>query len=124
MALVTINLEEFGNAEGLDTYGKVWEAYDLAHYIYMPHSFRVGLFLDAIIRRQEKELEILGMLYGDVLEDRTLVEDSIHSANLRLVDIEFQGVYQFSERREHVRASAEQVKATEISVKTLQQELI
>ena len=43
MALVTINLEEFGNAEGLDTYGKVWEAYDLAHSINMPPLLLVGV---------------------------------------------------------------------------------
>ena len=69
-------------------------------------------------------VELLGTLCGDVSADRTWVEESIHSTNLRLVDIEFQGVSQFPERKEHVRASAEQVKATEISVKTLQQELI
>ena len=106
------------------TYEKLWGALALPHRIDIPHSFRVGLFLDAIIRRQEKELEILGMLYGDVLEDRTLVEDSIHSANLRLADIEAQGVYHFTEWKDYIQAAVGQVKAAEISVKTPKQELI
>ena len=52
MAIDTINLEEVRKDEGLNTYEKVWEASDLAHSIDMTNSFRVGLFLEAISRRQ------------------------------------------------------------------------
>ena len=51
MALYTINLEEVVKYEGLATYEKVWEDSDLAHSIYIPHSFWVGLFLETIKRR-------------------------------------------------------------------------
>ena len=63
----------------------------------VPHAFRVGLFLEAIIRRQGKAVELLGNLCGDVLTDWMLVEDSIHSTNLRLVGIEAEFVYHFLE---------------------------
>ena len=74
--------------EGFATYEKVWESSDLYHSINTPHYFWVGLFLEAIIRRQEKAVELLGMLCEDVSEDRMLVEESIHPTNLRLADID------------------------------------
>ena len=69
-------------------------------------------------------MEILGTLCGYVLADRTWVEDSIHSTNLRLAYIEAQGVSYFPEWREHFQVAVGQVKVAEKSVKTLQQELI
>ena len=48
----------------------------------------------------------------------------MHSANLRIADIDAQGVYHVPEWKEHVRAAVGQVKAAEISVKTPKQELI
>ena len=71
MALYTINLEEVGKDKGLATYGKVWEAYYLAHSVNIPHSFWVVLFLDAISSRQEKAVDLLGTLCGDFLADQT-----------------------------------------------------
>ena len=52
------------------------------------------------------------------------MEESIHSTNLRLTEIEAQGVFHFPKWREHIWATMEQVKEAAISVKTLQQELI
>ena len=52
------------------------------------------------------------------------VEESIHSKNTRLADIEAQGVSNFPEWKERVWAAVGQVKAAEISVKTLKQEVI
>ena len=69
MALYTINLEEVSKDEGLATYEKVWEASALAHSIDTPHSFWVGLLLAAISKRQEKAVELLGTLCGEVLAD-------------------------------------------------------
>ena len=66
MGLNTINLEEMGMDEGLVIYEKVWEASASAHSIGMPQYFRVGLFLDTTIRKQEKAVELLGMLCGDL----------------------------------------------------------
>ena len=88
MDLNTINLEDVGKDEVLLTYEKVWEALALAQSIDMPHSFQVRLFLEAISRRQDKVVELFGTLCGDVLADRTWVEESIHSINLLLADIE------------------------------------
>ena len=99
MALDTINLEEVGNDEGLYTYEKVWESSDLAHSINMPHFFWVGLLLEAVSRKQEKAVEILRTLCGDVLVDQIWVEESIHSRNLQLADIAVQGVSNFTEWR-------------------------
>ena len=84
----------------------------------------MGLFLEAIIRRQEKAVELLGTLCGDVLEYHKWVDESIQSTNMRLADIEVQGMSHFPEWTEHVRASVGQVKAAEISVKNTQYELI
>ena len=77
-----------GKDEGLAIYEKVWDSSALAHSINMPHSFRVGLFLEAISRSQEKAVELLGMLCEDVSEDQKWVEESIHSTNMRLANIE------------------------------------
>ena len=115
MVLETINLEEVGKDEGLVTNEKVWEASDLDHSINMPHSFWLVLSL---------EMELLGTLCGYVSADQMWVEDSIHSTNLYLADIEAQGVYHFPECKEHVQAAAIQEKAAEISVKNLQHHLI
>ena len=52
------------------------------------------------------------------------MEEYIHSTNLRLVDIEAQGVSHFPEWKDHSQAAVRQVKTAEISVETLQQELI
>ena len=87
MALESINMEEVGNDEGLEIYENVWEASALAHSIDTIHSFWAGLLLEAIIRRQEKLVEILGILCWEFFSDRTWVEDSIHSTNLWIVDI-------------------------------------
>ena len=82
MALDTINLEEVGKDEDLSIYEKVWEDFALDHSINTPHSFRMWLLLKAIIRRQEKAVELLGTLCGDILVDQTWVEESIQSTNL------------------------------------------
>ena len=58
----------------------------------MPQTYRVGLFLKAIIRRQEKAVDLLGNLCRDVLADRVWVDESILSTNLQLAEIETQGV--------------------------------
>ena len=52
MALDSINLEEVGKDEGLIIYEKVWEASAFTNSIDIPHYFWVGLFLEAISRRQ------------------------------------------------------------------------
>ena len=65
--------------EGLTIYEKMLEASDLVHSINMLQTFWVGLFLEAIIWRQEKAVEILGDLCRDVLEDRAWVDESILS---------------------------------------------
>ena len=52
------------------------------------------------------------------------MEESIHSKNPRLADIEAQGVSNFPEWKERVWEAVVQVKAAEISVKTPKQELI
>ena len=74
----------------------MWKASDLAQSIDTPHSFWVGLVLEAISRRQEKAVELLVMLCGDVLTYRTWVEESIHSTDLRLAVIGAQGVSNFT----------------------------
>ena len=66
MALDTINLDEVGKDKLLETYEKLWGASDLAHSIDRPNSYQLGLFLEAISRRQEKAMEILGTLFGEV----------------------------------------------------------
>ena len=48
----TINLEEVGKDEGLIIYEKVWEASAFTNSIDIPHYFWVGLFLEAISKRQ------------------------------------------------------------------------
>ena len=52
------------------------------------------------------------------------MEDTIHFINIRLVDIEEQGVFHFTRWKEHDQAAVGQVNVEDISVKTLQQELI
>ena len=69
-------------------------------------------------------MELLGTLCGDVLEYNKWVEESIQSKNMQLADIEAQGVSHFPELKEHVQSYVGQVKAAEISVKTLKQEVI
>ena len=69
-------------------------------------------------------MEILGKMCGDVSADLLWLEESIQPTNLRLADIDAQGVSHFPEFKEHVQEVVAQVKAAEISVKNLQQELI
>ena len=78
MNMETINLKEMGKDEGLATYEKVWEASDLAQSINIPHYFWVGLFLEAIIRTQEKAVDLLGILCGEVLVNWKWAEESIN----------------------------------------------
>jgi len=52
MTLDTINLEEVGKDEGLATHEKVLEASAMAYSTDTLHSFWMGLFLEAISRRQ------------------------------------------------------------------------
>ena len=82
----------------------------MSHYINMPHAFWVGLFLKVTIRRKEKAVEILGTLCRDVLADRVWVYESILSTNLRLEDIEAQGVYHFPVWKENVQEAVVQIK--------------
>ena len=100
--LGTINLEEEGKVEDLATYEKMWEASALAHLINTPQPFWVGLFLEVISRSQDKAVELLGTLRGDVSADWTWVDNSIHTTNLRLEDIEAQGMYHFPLFKEHI----------------------
>ena len=71
LVLDTINMEELGKDEGLETCENLWEASALDHSVDMPYSFWVGLFLDTISRRHEKAVELLGKLCGDVSVDQT-----------------------------------------------------
>ena len=52
----------------------------------------MGLFLEAITRSQDKAVELLGILYGDVLDDCLWAEKIIQSKNLQLAEIEAKGV--------------------------------
>ena len=69
MELDTINLKEVGMDEGLAIYEKIPKASNSVHSIDMPQAFWVGLLLKAIIRRQEKVVDLLGNLCRDVLAD-------------------------------------------------------
>ena len=93
MDLDTINLEEVGIYEVLTIYKNMWEASASDHSIDMPQAFRVGLFLKAVRRRQEKVVELLGNLCRDVSADWAWADERILSTNLRLADIDAQGVY-------------------------------
>ena len=59
----------------------------------------------------------MGNLCRDVLADQVWVDKIILSTNLRLADIEAQGVFHFPEWKEHVQAAVGQIKMAEISVK-------
>ena len=52
------------------------------------------------------------------------MDESIKYTNLRLVYIKAQGVYHFSEWKENAQVYVGQINAVEISIKSLQQELI
>ena len=91
--------------EGFTIYEKMWEASDSDHPIDMPQAFQVGLFPKTISRRQEKAVELLEDLCRDVPADRAWVDESILFTNLRLADIEAQGVSQFS-RMEWARSGS------------------
>ena len=95
MELDTINLEEVGMDEGLTIYEKMWKTSALYHSIDMPQAFRVRLFLKAVRRRQKKMVELLGTLCRGASADQVWVDESILSTNLRLADIEAQGVSHF-----------------------------
>ena len=95
MELDNINLEEVRMDEGLTKYEKMWEASSLDHSIDMPQAFRVELFLKAVIRRQEKAVNLLVNLCRDVLAYWAWVDEIILSTNLQLADIEAQGVSHF-----------------------------
>ena len=51
----------------------------MAHYIDMPQDFWVGLFLDSIIRSQDKAVELLGTMCRDVPVDQAWVDEIILS---------------------------------------------
>ena len=75
----------------------MWEASASDHSIDIPQAFRVGLFFEAIRRRQEMAVDLLRTLCRDVLEDWVRVDDITLSKNLRLTYIEAQGVSHFIE---------------------------
>ena len=64
-------------------------------------------------------MDLLDNLCRDVSADRTWVDESILSTNLRLADIEAQGVSHFPEWKEHIQASVGQINVADMSIRIL-----
>ena len=110
MEIHTIKLVEVGMDESLTIYENMREASASDQSINTPQAFRVGLFLKAVSRRQDKAVDLLGTLCRYFLVDRAWVDKSILSTNLRLADIEAQGMSHFPSLKEHVHSAVGQIK--------------
>ena len=62
-------------------------------------------------------MDLLGDLCRDVSAYQVWLNESILSTNLRLSDIEAQGLSHFTEWKDHVQAAVGQIKVTDMSVK-------
>ena len=64
-------------------------------------------------------VDLLGNICRDASADWAWVDESIISTNLRLADIEAQGVSHFPEWKEHVQASVGQINLAEMSIRII-----
>ena len=114
------NLEEVVKEDGIEVYEKVWGASASKISNAMTQTFRVGSFLESLILRQDRAVELLQNLCADVATDRTWDDKGLRTTNLRVVELEAQGLENFPEWREKLRVALEQVGWVEAEVKGLQ----
>ena len=114
------NKGEVGKEDGLEVYEKVWGDSAFQISINLSHTLRVGDFLESLSVRQERDVELLQKLWDDLAADRTWDNESLHTTNIRTVDLEAQGLEKCTEWREKLRSEMEQVGWAEAAVKELQ----
>ena len=75
----------------------------------LPQTFRVGYFLESLIVRQERAVELLKNLCADVSTDRTWANKGLHTKNILVVELEVQRLENFPEWQERPRVALDQV---------------
>ena len=120
MVLDAPNPEEVGKEDGLEVYEKVWGAVASHISIAMTHTFILGDLQESLSLRQDKYVERLQKLCADVALDRTWAEKGLHTTNIRVADLEAQGLENFPEWRKKLRMALEQVGWAEAAVRDLQ----
>ena len=63
------NPEEVGKEDGLELYDKLWGASASHISISMPQTFRMGYFLESLIFKQDRDMEILKNMCANVAAD-------------------------------------------------------
>ena len=112
--------EEVVKEDGIEVYEKVWGASASKNSNSTTQTFRVGSFLESLILRQDRAVELLQNLCADVATDMTWDDKGLHTTNLRVVELEAQGLENFPEWRGKLRLALDQVGWAEAAVKELQ----
>ena len=97
MVLDAPNSEEVGKEYELELYNKVWGALASQISIAIPHKFRLGAFLESLILRQYRAVELLKNVCANVATDRTWAGKGLFTTNIRVTDLETQGLENFPE---------------------------
>ena len=124
MVLGDPNPEEVGKEYVLEVYYKVWGDLDSQIYIAMPQTFRLGAFLESLSLRQDRAVYLLQKLCADVAADRTWYNRGRLATNICVADLEAQGLQNFPERWENMRATLNQVGWVDVAVKEIQAALL
>ena len=81
-------------------YNKVWGVLASQISIYMPQKFRVGDFLESLSLRQDIDVKLLKNLCAGVAVYRNCSDKGLCTTNIRVLDLEGQGLENFPEWRE------------------------
>ena len=100
-------------------YKKVWVGLASKLSISMPQTFRLGDFLESLILRQYRAVELLQNICTNVDADRTWTGKGLRTTNFRVEDLETQGLENFPEWRGN-RMALEQVGWAEAEVRDIQ----
>ena len=92
MVLDDINPEEVGKEDGIEVYNKVWGALESHLYIATPQTFKLESFLESLILRQDRAVELLQKICNYVAADRNWADKGLCTMNLRVVDLKMQGL--------------------------------
>ena len=80
-------------------YKKVWVGLASKLSISMPQTFRLGDFLESLILRQYRAVELLQNICANLDADRTWTGKGLRTTNFRVEDLETQGLENFPEWR-------------------------
>ena len=85
MVLDDIKPEEVGKEDGIEVYNKVWGALESHLYIATPQTFKLESFLESLILRQDRAVELLQNLCTNVAVYSTWADEGLCTTKLHVV---------------------------------------